>query len=164
MDCREWNRTDNALKIGWTSRYIFRMHLGKTGTSPGKRNTLDMGILTPKIWQTPQCWRKWHRIIVMPWQILPLQRNQTPPQLQTCQKNSDLTFQLGQSNAKLAEAQSSISTLTSKLAKTGTRPNRPTTIPTGPIDMTLMEKDGYCWSYGFKMKQGHNSSTCRFQR
>ena len=75
-----------------------------------------------------------------------------------------LPLQLGQKNAKLAEAQSSIATLNSKLAKTGTIPNRPTTIPTGPIDMTLMEKYGYCWSHGLKMKQGHNNSTCRFQR
>ena len=66
---------------------------------------------------------------------------------------TDLTLQLGQVNKKLAEAQSSIATLTSKLAQTGTRPNRPTTIPTGPIDMTLMEKDGYFWSHGFKMKK-----------
>ena len=66
---------------------------------------------------------------------------------------TDLTLQLGQTNEKLAEAQSSIATLTSKLAKTGNRPNLPTTIPTGPIDMTLMEKDGYCWSHGFKMKK-----------
>ena len=77
---------------------------------------------------------------------------------------TDLTLQLGQANAKLAEAQSSIATLTSKLAKTGTIPNRPTTIPYGPIDMTLVEKEGYCWSHGLKMKQGHNSITCRFQR
>ena len=77
---------------------------------------------------------------------------------------SDLTLQLGQANAKLAEAQSSIATLTSKLAQTGNRPNRPTKNPTGPVDMTLMEKDGYCWSHGFKMKKGHNSSTCTFQK
>ena len=77
---------------------------------------------------------------------------------------TNLTLQLGQANAKLAEGQSSIATLTSKLAQTGTRPNRPTTIPTGPNDMTLMEKDGYLWSHGFKMKKGHNSTTCRFQK
>ena len=77
---------------------------------------------------------------------------------------SNLTLQLRQANAKLAEAQSSITTLTSKLAHTGNRPNRPTKNPTGPVDMTLMEKDGYCWSHGFNMKKGHNSSTCTFQR
>ena len=49
---------------------------------------------------------------------------------------TDLTLQLGQANAKLAEAQSSIATITSKLAKTGTIPNRPTTSPNGPVDMT----------------------------
>ena len=30
--------------------------------------------------------------------------------------------------------------------------------------MTLMEKDGYCLRHGFKMKKGHNSSTCTFQK
>ena len=75
---------------------------------------------------------------------------------------TDLTLKLGKANEKLAEAQSSIATLTSKLAKTGTRPNGPTAIP--KTDMTLMGKYGYCWSHGFKMKQGHNSSAFRFQR
>ena len=53
---------------------------------------------------------------------------------------SDLTLQLGKANAKLAESQSSIATLTSKFSKTGTRPNRSTT---GTINMTTIEKDGY---------------------
>ena len=65
---------------------------------------------------------------------------------------ADLTLQLGQANRNLAEAQSSIATLTSKLAKTGTRPKRSTTSPTGPNDRTL-EKDGYCWSHGFKLQK-----------
>ena len=77
---------------------------------------------------------------------------------------TDLTLQLGQANEKLAEAQSSIATLTSKLSQTGTIPNRPTIIPTGPIDMTLMEEYGYFWRHGFKIKKGHNSTTCRFQK
>ena len=57
---------------------------------------------------------------------------------------TDLTFQLGQANMKLADTQSSIAALTSKLAKTGTRPNRSTTSPTGPSDTTTTAKDGYC--------------------
>ena len=56
---------------------------------------------------------------------------------------SDLTLQLGQANAKLAEAHSSITTLTSILAQTGNKPNLPTKNPTGPVDMTLMGKYGY---------------------
>ena len=74
-------------------------------------------------------------------------------------KITELTLQISQANAKLAEAQSSIATLTSKLSQTWTGPNRPPTIPSGPIDMTFMEKDGYCWIHGYKMqkgqKQGH---------
>ena len=76
---------------------------------------------------------------------------------------ADLTLQLGQANMKIAEAQSSVATLTSKLAKTGTRPNRSTKSPTGPSDRTL-EKDGYCWSHGFKITKGHSSSTCKNQK
>ena len=45
-------------------------------------------------------------------------------------KIADLTLQLGQANTKLAEAQSSIATLTSKLAKTGAKSNRSSTGPT----------------------------------
>ena len=57
---------------------------------------------------------------------------------------TDLTLQLGQANAKLAEAQSSIATLTSKLSNTWTRANRPPDRhPPEPIDMKLMEKYGY---------------------
>ena len=77
---------------------------------------------------------------------------------------ADLTLQLGQANMKLVEARSSIATLTSKLSKTGNRPNRSTTSPTGPVDMTTIEKDGYCWSHGFKIAKGHNSSTCKKQK
>ena len=77
---------------------------------------------------------------------------------------TELTLQLGQASAKFAEAHSSIATLNSKLAQTWTRPNLPPTITPGPIDMTLMEKDGYCWSHGYKMKKVHNSTTCRFQK
>ena len=64
---------------------------------------------------------------------------------------------------KLAEAQSSIATLTSKLAKNGTRPNRSTTSPTGPRDRNL-EKNGYCWSHGLKITKGHISGTYKNQK
>ena len=108
----------------------------------------------PKIRQTPQCWRE---------------NSHATQSDRTTVANmeqiiTDLTLQLGQANAKLTEAQSSITTLTSKIPQTGTRPNRPTTIPTEPINMTLLEKDGYCWSHGFKIKKGHNSTTCILQK
>ena len=66
---------------------------------------------------------------------------------------TNLMLQLGQANKKITEAQSSIATLTSKLSKTGTRPNCPTTIPTGPVDMKHIERYGYFWSHGFKIKK-----------
>ena len=69
-----------------------------------------------------------------------------------------LTLQLGQANMKLAEAQSSIETLTSKLAQTGTRPNKSTISRTRYNNR--LEKDGYCWRHGYKITKGHNSSNC----
>ena len=71
---------------------------------------------------------------------------------------TDLTLQLGQANMKPTEAQSSIATLTSKLAKTGTRPNCFTTSPTEPSDR--LEKGGYCWSHVLKITKGHISRNC----
>ena len=64
---------------------------------------------------------------------------------------------------KLTEAQSSIATLTSKLAKNGTRTNRSIIIPNGPKDRNL-EKNSYCWSHGFKITKGHSSGTCKNQK
>ena len=76
----------------------------------------------------------------------------------------DLTLQLGQANMRLEEAQSSIAILNSKRAKTGTRPNHYITSPTGPSDITTIDKDGYYWSHGFKVAKGQNSSTCENQK
>ena len=75
---------------------------------------------------------------------------------------ADLTLQLVQANMKLTEAQSSIATLTSKLAKTGTIPNRSTTRPTGPNDR--LENDGYCWSHGYKITNGKSIRNCENQK
>ena len=61
---------------------------------------------------------------------------------------AELTLQLRQANMKLAEAQSSITKLTSKLVKTGTRPNHYTTSTTGSRNTTITAKYGYCWSHG----------------
>ena len=49
MDCREWNITDNALKTWVNFKVHFSRAFRETGTSPGKRNILYTGILTPKI-------------------------------------------------------------------------------------------------------------------
>ena len=77
------------------------------------------------------------------------------------QKIADLTLQLGQANMKLSEAQSSIATLTSKLAKNGMRTNRYNTIQTGPSNTTITAKEDYCWSRGYKVSKGYNGSTCK---
>ena len=62
---------------------------------------------------------------------------------------TDLTLKLGQENAKLAEAQSSVATLTLKLSQNWTQANRPLDRhPPGTINMELMEKYGYCCSHG----------------
>ena len=73
---------------------------------------------------------------------------------------ADLTLQLGQANTKLVEAQSSTATLTSKLAKTGSKSNQSSTIPTTATSSSRYNarflKDGYWWSHGFKVT--HNST------
>ena len=75
---------------------------------------------------------------------------------------ADLTLQLGQANTNLAEAQSSISTLTSKLAKTGAKSYRYSTSPATATSSSQYNdrfvKEGYCWSHGFKVT--HNIINC----
>ena len=74
-----------------------------------------------------------------------------------------LTLQLGQNNTNLVEGQSSIATLTSKLAKTGAKSNRSSTSPATATSSSryndIFLKDGYCWSHGFKVT--HNSTNCK---
>ena len=165
MDCREWNRTDNVQKT-WVNfkvhflrafrenrdQYRQARHIGYVhSNTKNPANTAMLAEMTQD---------HSHALANL---ATAMQSDRTTV-ANMSKMITDLTLQLGQANAKLAESQSSIATLTSKLAQTGTRPNLPTTIPTGPTDMTLMEKDGYCWSHGFKMKKGHNSTTCRFQK
>ena len=131
MDCREWNRTDNALKTcvnfkvhfsrafreNWDqSRQAQHIGYGNSNTQNSENAamlaemTQDHSHVLANIATATQSGRT--TIANMPKTI------------------SDLTLQLGQANAKLAEAQSSIAALTSKLAQTGNRPNRPTKNPT----------------------------------
>ena len=165
MDCREWNRTDNAQKT-WVNfkvhfsrafrenreQYRKAQHIGYGHTNTKKSaNAAMLAEMTQD---------NSHALANL---ATATQSDRTT--VENMPKTiSDLTFQLGQANVKLAEAQSSIATLTSKLDQTGNRPNRPTKNPTGPVNMTLTEKDGYCWSHGLKIKKGHNSSTCTFQK
>ena len=124
-----------------------------------------MDIQSPKIWQTLLCWRKWRRTTVITWPISLLQRNRIAQRLQTCKKKSLTShYNSDKQTWSFAEVQSSITTLTSKLAKTVTRPNCSTTIPPGPSDVSTIEKDGYCWSHVFKVTKGHNTSTCEKQK
>ena len=161
------NGTERIMrkKIGQTSKYIFRVHLGNTGINPGKHNTLDMVTQKLKTRQTPQCLAEMTQDHSHALANLATATQSNCTTVANMSKTiTELTLQLGQANAKPAEAQSSIATLTSKLAQTGTRPNCPPTTPTGPIDKTLMEIEGYFWSHGFKMKKGHNITTCQFQK
>ena len=165
MDCREWIRTDNAQKT-WVNFKVkfsraFRENWDQSRqaqhASYGHSNTQNSANAAMLAEMTQD------HIHALANLATATQSNRTTV-VNMSKTISDLTLQLGQANAKLEEAQSSIAKLTSKLAKTGTRPNRPTTSPTGPIDMILMERDGYCWRYGFKCKKGHNSSTCEYQK
>ena len=75
---------------------------------------------------------------------------------------ADLDLQLRKANTKLAEAQSSIATLTSKLSKTGEKPKRFSTSPTTAMSSSQYNnrflKDGYCWSHGFKVTHNITNS------
>ena len=165
MDCREWNRTDDAQKT-WVNfkvhfSQVFRENRDQSRQAQhagcGHSNTQNSANAAMLEEMT-----QYHSHA--------LANLATATQLdRTMVANmskiiSDLTLQLGQANMKLAEAQSSIATLTWKLAKTGTRTNLSTTSPTGPRDITTIDKDGYCWSHGLKVAKGYNSSTCEKQK
>ena len=160
MDCREWNRTDTAQKT-WVNfkvhfSHAFREQRGQSKQAKnigyGHANTQNSANAAMFAEMTQDHIHALANIIT----TTQLDCTTVANILKTI---ADLTLQLGQANAKIAEAQSSIATLTSKLSQTWTQTNRPPTIPPGPIDMTLMEKDGYCWSHGYKMKKCHNSTT-----
>ena len=154
MDCNEWIRTDNAQKT-WVN---FKVHFSRAfrenrdhsrqaqhagyGHS-NNQNSANAAMLAEMTQDHSHALAN-----------LATATKSDPTTVANMSKTiADLTLQLRQANAKLTEAQSSIATLTSKLAKIGTIPNRPTTSLTGPIDMNLMERDGYCWSHGFKCKK-----------
>ena len=163
MDCREWNRTDTAQKT-WVKFKVhfpraFREHRDQSKQAQnigyGHANTQNPAnaAIFDEMTQDHS-----HALTNLA-TATQLDRITFANMSKTI---TDLTLQLKQANAKLTEAQSSIATLTAKLSQTWTRPNRPPTIPPEPIGMTLTEKDGYCWIHGYKMKKGHNRTTCRF--
>ena len=154
MDCREWNRTDNALK-NWVNFKVHFSHAFRENRDQsrqaqnigyGHSNTQNLANAAMLAEMTQD---NSHAL-----SNLATATKSDRTTVENMSKTiSDLTFQLGQANVKLAEAQSSIATLTSKLDQTGNRPNRPTKYPTGTVNMRLIEKDGYCLSHGFKMKK-----------
>ena len=158
MDCREWNRTDKAQKT-WVNfkapfSRAFRENRDQSRQAQhagyGQSNTQNSAnsVMLEEMTQDHS-------------HALKNLATATQSDCTTVAKMSktiaDLTLQLGKANVKLIEAQSSIATLTSKLAKTGTRPNRSTTSPTKYNDRLL--KDGYSWSHGYKVT--HNISNCK---
>ena len=165
MDCREWNRTDNAQKTweNFKTHFLraFRENRDQSRQAQhigyGHSNTQNLANAAMLAEMTQDHSNALENLATA------TQSDRTTV-ANMSKKITDLTLQLRKENAQLAEAQSSIATLTSKLAQTGTRPNLPTKIPNEPIDMTPMEKYGYCWSHGFKIKKGHNSTTCKLQK
>ena len=121
MDCREWNRTDNAQKT-WLN---FKIHFSrafkelrdqsKQAQNIGYRHANTQNSANAAIFAEM---KQDHSHA--------LENLATATQLdRTTVANvsktiTDLTLQLGQANAKLIEAQSFIATLTSKLAQTWT--------------------------------------------
>ena len=149
MDCREWNRTDNAQKT-WVDfkLHFLRVFREKRDHSRqaqhagyGQSNTQNSANAAMLEEMTQDHSHALANIDT----ATQSDRTMVANMVQTI---SDLTLQLGQVYIKLAEAQSSIATLTSKLAKTGTRPNRYTTSTTGPSNTTITAKYGSCWSHG----------------
>ena len=154
MDCREWNRTDNAQKT-WVN---FKVHFSRAfrENRDHSRQAQHIGYVNSNTQNLANAamlaeMTQDHSHAMA--NLTTATQSDRTTVANMSKTITDLTLTLGQANAKLTEAQSSIATLTSKLAKTGTRTSRPTTIPTGPINMTLMEKDGYFWSHDFKMKK-----------
>ena len=157
MDCREWNITDKAQKT-WVNvklhflqafrenRYQSRQAQHAVYGQSNNQNSANTAMLEEMTQEHIHALAN-----------LATAKQSDCTTVENMSKTiADLTLQLWQANMKIAEAQSSIATLTSKLAKTGTRPNHSTTSPTRPNDR--LEKDGYCWSHGYKITKGHSSS------
>ena len=139
MDCCEWNRMDNALKT-WVNFKVhfpraFRENRDQSRQAQhigyGNSNTQNSANAAMLAEMTQD-----HSHVLE--NLATATQSDRTTVANMSKTISDLTLQLGQANAKLAEAQSSIATITSKLAQTGNIPNRPTKNPTGPVDMTLM--------------------------
>ena len=131
MDCREWNRTDNEQKT-WVNFKVHFLHAFRENRDQSRQaqhigyghyNTQNLAnaAMLAEMKQDHS-----HALA----NLATATQSDCTMVAKMSKPITDLTLQLGQENSKLAEAQFSIATLTSKLAKTGTRPNRPTTIPT----------------------------------
>ena len=164
MDCREWNRTHKAQKT-WVN---FKLHFTRAfwenrdqsrqaqHVGYGHSNTQNSANAAMLAEMTQD-----HSHALA--NIAAATQSDRTKVANMSKTIADLTLQLGQAYMKPAEAQSSIAMLTSKLSKNGTRPNLSTTSPTGPSNRNL-EKNGYCWSHGFKITKGHSRSTCKNQK
>ena len=166
MDCREWNRKNTTQKT-WINFKVhfsraFREHRDQSKQAQsigcGHTNTQNSENAAMFAEMTQDHSRALANLATETQLDCTTVANMS-------QVIADITLQLGKANAKLAESQSSVATLTLKLSQTWTRANRPPDRPPpGPINMEIMEKDGYCWTHGYKMKKGHNSTTCQRQR
>ena len=133
MDCCEWNRTDNALKT-WVN---FKVHFSRAfrenrdqsrqaqHTGYWHSNTQNSAN-TAMLAETAQDHS--HTLA----NISTATQSDHTTVANISKTISDLTIQLGQANAKLAEAQSSIATITSKLAKLEIDPTAPLKTPLDP--------------------------------
>ena len=143
MDCREWNGTDNTQKT-WVN---FKVHFSRAfhenrdqsrqaqHSGYGHSNTQNSSNAAMLAEMTQD-----HSHALA--NLATATQSDRTTVANMSKTIADLILQLWQANTKVLEAQSAITTLTSKLAKTGTRPNCSTTSPTGPGDMKTIEKDG----------------------
>ena len=142
MDCREWNRKDTMQKT-WINFKVhfsreFREHWdqSKQAQSIGYDHTNTQNSANAAMF-SEMTQDHSHALA----NLATATQSDRTTVVNMSQVITDLTLQLGQANAKLAEAQSYITTLTSKLSQTWTRANRPPNRhPPRPIDMKLMKK------------------------
>ena len=121
MDCREWNRTDTTQKT-WVNfkvhfSHAFREHQdqSKQAQSIGYGHTNTHNSENAAMFSEMTQYHS-HALA----NIATTTQSYRTTVANTSQTITDLTLQLGQANAKLAEAQSSIATLTSKMSQTRT--------------------------------------------
>ena len=131
MNCREWNRTDKAQKTWVNFKLYFLRAFRENRDQSRQAQHAGYGQSNTQILANSTMLAEMTQDHSHALANLATATQSDRATVENMSKTiADLTLLLGQANMKLAEAQSSIATLTSKLAKTGNRPNCSITILT----------------------------------